>query len=46
MTPNKKEIKKLSTSKWIDELSEEEMIVLRKSHALDKKLANKIPVLV
>ena len=46
MTPSKKELKKLSTSKWIDELSEEEMIVLRKSHKLDKKLAKQIPILV
>jgi len=46
MTPNKKEIKKLSSSKWIDELSEEEITVLQKAHRLDKKLANAVPVLV
>jgi len=46
MTPSKKELQKLATSKWIDELSEEEIMVLKKSHALDKRLANKLPVLV
>jgi len=45
MTPTKKEIKKLSTSKWIDELTEEEMYVLERSHRLDKRLAKAVPVL-
>jgi len=38
VTPPRSELKKLAKSDWIEELSEEEEIMLQKTHRLDTKL--------
>jgi len=38
VTPQRSEVKKLANSEWIEELSEEEEMLLQKTHRFDKKL--------
>jgi len=40
LSDRSKLIDSLARSKWIDDLSDEEMKVLKKSHELDEKLKN------